>query len=725
MDRFNLTKRTRRKEVEETMNTKVLKKNNSIADWEPRKIVKALMAASGRETKNPITESEIDQVVGRVEVRITTLDVEYIATDDLHSIVMQELADVNHEVYLQYKGYREFKKQHAKAFSVTNEAARKIIGMGDDENANKDSELNSTKATLIGESATGQLVREFEMPRQFLNAHDEGWIYIHDLNNRLIPQFNCCLFKYQDVLKNIVLNGVEYEEINQIRTAFTVLGDIILQASAQQYGGFSLPEVDKHLAPYAEYTYRSKKAEFLEEGIEYELARAMAMKRTIREIRKSYLAIETKLNTINSSLGQTPFVTISFGLSTDFWAKEITKVILETRMQGLGVKKITAIFPKLVFLHRNEVNGLPTSPNYDLKLLAVKCSETRLYPDWLSLDAGSLGEVYDRCQKAVTPMGCRAFLSPFNHPETGEEIYEGRCNVGAVTLNLPKMALASKGNVDYFMALVKKYSDLVFRIHEWTYDYVGKAKGSSNPLYYCEGGAWMSVGYDDNIAPILEAATASLGYVGIQETCYALFGSGIYENHDFALELVQTLRDACEAAKEKYHHLYALYSTPAESLVYKVQMMNRKEYGVIPFVTDKDYCTNSFHIPVWEELLAPEKIMMEEEFHKLATGGRITYNEYKYGTKHDVLLSMISFAMEKGLYYGVNIVSGTCNACGHHGDFDDECPMCHAHDTTCVTRNCGYLAYQTLRGGTRYNPGKRQEMTERVKHNKALSEPMV
>lgn len=698
------------------MFVQVLKKNGKLDEWQPKKIVKALMAASGRETKNPITEDQIQQVVNKVEYRLTIIGKDIIKTEDLHSMVMQELSDVNHEVYLQYKGYREYKKEQARAFRKTNEAAQKIIGYGDKENANKDSTLNSTKQTLIGEQSMQEMFKSFEVPKKYIKAHEEGWIYIHDLSSRMIPQINCCLFDMGKVLENVTLNGVEYEEIKSVLAAFSVMGDVTLSASAQQYGGFTIPQMDEVMSPYANKTYERLFIQY-KEDVDADTARKLAYKGTIRQIEQGYQGFETKLNTINSSLGQTPFVTITIGLGTDRWSREIAKVVLKTRMNGLGKQKITAIFPKIVFPHRKEINGNVDSPNYDIKKLAIECSQIRMYPDWLSLDEGFKSDTFERCGKAVLPLGCRAFLSAFNDPITNEEIYTGRSNIGAVTLNLPKIAIESNGSIDRFYELINHYTQLIFDFHEWTYAKVGKAKGSTNPLLFVHGGSWMSVGYDDPIKPILAGVTASLGYVGMEEMCQSLFGSGIYENHSFAIGLTKHLRKLCDEAKEKYNHLYALYSTPAESLVYKVQLMNREKYGIIPNVTDREYCTNSFHIPVWQNISAPEKIFMEKEFQQIATGGHITYNEYEYGTGLDVLESMIDYAMDSGLYYGVNIVSGTCNDCSEHGDFDEECPKCHSHNITSITRCCGYLSYQNLNGDTRYNEGKQKEVAERVKHS--------
>lgn len=716
------------------MTTIIVKKDGRETVWDENKIRKALMAASGRETENPITEEQIIQVSNAVEEKISLLDV--VSTKNLHELVMQSLYKVNHEVYLQYKGYREFRKSQYQAFEKTNDLAQKIIKDGDKENANKDSMLNSTKSNMIGEAAAGELFKHFEMKKEWLEAHEEGWIYIHDLSSRFVPQDNCRLFDMANLLDGgFWLNGIYYNEPKHIRTAFAVVGDVTLSSSSQQFGGYSISEIDKVLEKYAEKTYDSIYAEKTKDipGIlnlinikdldEYEYlfkimkekAKETAEKETIRQIEQGYQGFETKLNTINSALGQTPFVTISFGLATGYWAKKIVEIILNTRIEGLGQTKQTAIFPKLSFLHRNEINGTPDSPNYDLKLLAIECSRERLYPDWLSLDSGNLADIYNRTGKAVTGMGCRSYLSEFVNPQTGEEVYVGRSNIGVITLGLIKMAIESKKDISKFYSLMEKYSKMAFEIHEWTYARLGKAKGSVNPLTFCEGGSWMSVGYDEPIAPILEGSTASLGYLGLEEVCHSLFGSGIYENHLAGLKIVKYLSDLCEEEKAKTGHLYSVYGTPAEGLVHKTQLKNRGQYGLIKNVTDKDYCTNSFHIPVWENISVPHKINMEEEFHSISTGGRISYSEFPYAVDSNVLRQAIDYAMSKGLYYGVNVVASTCNECHHRGDFT-ECPLCESENITSVVRCCGYLSYVVIKGDTRFNEGKQEEIKDRVKH---------
>lgn len=460
---------------------------------------------------------------------------------------------------------------------------------------------------------------------------------------------------------------------------------------------FTIPEIDTVLAKYAELSYSSnllfcKKytQDFLEDTSEAmdEAVKEMALKMTMREIEQGIQGFETKLNTVSNSLGQIPFVTVTFGLDTSYWGRQISLSFLKVREKGMGKKRTTAIFPKLVFLHRFEINGSPESPNYDIKKSAIECSRTRLYPDYLSLDGGHLKEVFDRSGKAVSNMGCRAFLSPYY--KDGEEIYIGRSNIGAVSLNLPKLALEAKKDknpVKKLKELISKYSELAFEIHEDYYKKISGMKGSTNPLYFCEGGAWTSVGYDEPVAKIYEASTASLGYIGINEMLNALEVET--ERFEIATEIVSYLKEMTEKATNKYNHLYALYSTPAESLCYRFQKINQKDYGTIKGVTDREYMTNSFHIPVWEDISVPEKMQYEAPFHQIATGGKISYNEFVYGVDSEVLEQAINAAMIMGLYYGVNVVSTTCEDCSNSGDFRECCPTCSSTNLTEITRCCG------------------------------------
>lgn len=705
----------------------VMKKDGHIEVFDTKKIQEAILASARKILSN---EEEYDMqqkaliIANEVARFLNSTENEnaVIMTSKIHNVVLEILSKEWEVVGASYGMYRNYRKQMAKTFLKSYEESETVLHDGDKENANKDSDLNSTKQALIANNNMRGYMETFEMDKDWIEAHKQGWIHIHDLAERYLRQQNCCLFNMAGLLDGgFQLNGTVYAEPKHFDSAINVVGDVTLFASAQQYGGFTIPEIDTVLAKYAEKSYQSnlkfildKFGDIANEDIMETLEQA-AYDMTVRELEQGFQGFETKLNTISNSLGQIPFVTITFGLDTTQWGREISKAILNVRIKGIGENKSTAVFPKLSFLHRKEINGSPESPNYDIKQLGIQCSRLRLYPDWLSLDSGNLAEVYERSNQVVSGMGCRAYLSPF-WDEQGNEIYTGRSNIGAVTLNLPKIGLESKGDWNKFFDLIDKYSDIVFAIHEDYYTKISKTKGSSNPLYFCEGGAWTKVGYDEEVGKIYEASTASLGYIGIYETLKAM-DVPKEEYLKYGTKIVAYLKKLTEKATINYNHLYALYSTPAESLCYRFQKINRKDYGVIEDVTDREYITNSFHVPVWEDVSVPEKIAFEAPFHKLATGGRISYNEFVYGVDNSVLEQAINFAMENGMYYGVNVVAGTCNQCGYSGDFHDNCPKCGTHDITVVTRVCGYLSFDQIHGDSRYNPGKQKEVKERVKHN--------
>ena len=684
----------------------VMKKDGHIEVFDTKKIQEAILASARKILSN---EEEYDMqqkaliIANEVARFLNSTEDEnaVIMTSKIHNVVLEILSKEWEVVGASYGMYRNYRKQMAKTFLKSYEESETVLHDGDKENANKDSDLNSTKQALIANNNMRGYMETFEMDKDWIEAHKQGWIHIHDLAERYLRQQNCCLFNMAGLLDGgFQLNGTVYAEPKHFDSAINVVGDVTLFASAQQYGGFTIPEIDTVLAKYAEKSYQSnlkfildKFGDIANKDIMETLEQA-AYDMTVRELEQGFQGFETKLNTISNSLGQIPFVTITFGLDTTQWGREISKAILNVRIKGIGENKSTAVFPKLSFLHRKEINGSPESPNYDIKQLGIQCSRLRLYPDWLSLDSGNLAEVYERSNQVVSGMGCRAYLSPF-WDEQGNEIYTGRSNIGAVTLNLPKIGLEAKGDWNKFFDLVDKYSDIIFAIHEDYYTKISKTKGSSNPLYFCEGGAWTKVGYDEEVGKIYEASTASLGYIGIYETLKAMnVPKEEYLKH--GTKIVAYLKKLTEKATINYNHLYALYSTPAESLCYRFQKINRKDYGVIEDVTDREYITNSFHVPVWEDVSVPEKIAFEAPFHKLATGGRISYNEFVYGVDNSVLEQAINFAMEKGMYYGVNVVAGTCNQCGYSGDFHDNCPKCGTHDITVVTRVCGLTIKSSL-----------------------------
>lgn len=696
----------------------VTKRNNEVEEWSGEKIRRGLLKASKR-SLNKLSDESVDKVVECVYAQLCEKNI--ITSDDVYAQVTHALESLNKDVLQEYLSFNKYKDTYAESFDRVREFSENMLQSGDKENANKDTALNSTKQSVISEATMKELMRTFELEPEWVSAHDEGWIHIHDLGSKFLNGINCCLFDMGNLLRGgFEINGLVYREPKGVQTALNVMGDVTLSASGNQFGGFTIPEVDTVLKPYAEKSYKKWVAYYSDElGETNDIVEKLAKNRTMREIEKGYIGFETKINTISNSLGQTPFTTITFGMDTDYWAREITKIILKVRHEGIDKDGTTVVFPKLVFLSRKEVNRTEGSPNYELYLQAIETSKRRMYPDYLSLDGedNNLAEIYEESGKIVSPMGCRAYLGKFYHPETGEMVITGRNNIGAVSLNIPKIAIESKKNKEEFFKLIDKYSQMAWDIHDWSFEKIARSKGSTNPLLFCEGASWMSVGYDEEIRPIVRASTASLGYVGLNEAAEYFYGKSLTHNQDFGIEVVKYLKEKwVDGQSGKYEFIPALYSTPAESLVYRFQKMNREHYGEIPNVTDREYMTNSYHVHVAEDISSIEKIHTESPYHKYATGGRITFAEYPYGIDSRVLKDCTDYAMDLGLYNGVNIVSSSCPGCAHHGDFLDACPKCGNLDITTVTRACGYLSFSKIKGDTRYNIGKQAEIRERVKH---------
>lgn len=709
----------------------IAKKDGSFEKFNEKKIRLAVNKSASR-TDSDFTEEKMKEVIRRVEDAVMwkweDLGLKTTKVSDLHQFVEVALSHVDNAVYMSYKSYRDYKKSQLESFQKSARFSEKVVYDGDKENANKDSSINSTKQALIAESYMKELMINFETKKDWIKAHEEGFIHIHDLGSRYLNQINCCLFDMGNVLNGgFEMNGVKYSEPTNVRSAWNVIGDVTLNASSQQYGGFTIGEIDSILSKYAKKTF-DKYFERFSKQMRPIPAKIMAKEMTLDDIAQGYQGFEHKLNTVSNALGQTPFVTITFGADVTMWGREISKAILSERTKGMGEDKVTAVFPKLVFMYRDDLNGNEDSPNHDLFLKSVECSRTRLYPDYLSYENPEnnlLAEINQETGKFLVPMGCRAFLSRAENPVTKEEVYTGRNNIGAVTLNIPKLA---KHSVDcypdnmtlakeFLMTGIKHFSKMTWAIHLHTYEKIGKMKGSTNPLMFCEGGAWMKVGYNESIAPILELSTASLGYVGLEEASNLFKNQyGITDTELIKHEIVDMLESEVEIAKEDHGKLFALYATPAESLVYRFQNINREEFGVIEGFTDKDYMTNSFHVHVSKEINAIDKITTEAPYHGQSKGGRITYTEFPYAVDTNVLIGSIKYAMSKGLYYGVNVVSSSCCDCGHKGDFE-VCPECNSDNVTVVVRVCGYLTFKQSKGDTRLNKGKLSETHERVKHS--------
>ena len=711
---------------------KVVKKSGLVEPFDFNKIFEAI-SKSAHQIGHTITDSQFD-FIKREITRLSQNYTDILSSENVHQMVMESLYTILPDVHKIYLNYHNARKEQARLFHDMLDESETIKYGSFNENANKDSQVITTKSALITEIAMKKFMRTTLNP-EWIQAHDEGWIYIHDLADLYKDTFNCDLFDLETLMTNkehedgvyaFKINNKVTHQPKHVSSAFDIMSSVTIAASGNQFGGFTINAVDKILAPYAELSYQY----YLQEALDYDIPNGekYATDKTLKEIRQGVQSYTYELAQTQNALGQTPFTTISFGMDTSKWGREITKAILLDRMQPENKD----VFPKLVFMYRKEINGNPDSPNYDLFQLSLECSSKKLYPDYLSFDYEGDGEhyrrdVYERSGKTIAPMGCRAHLSPFIDPDSGQDVVNGRFNIGAVSLNPVKIALESivdgQFNQTIFNEHVEHYANMIFDILNWRYERVGQLKGASNPLFWTEGGAWKRIGMNQRVneSNLLDGATASIGYCGLYEMVNAMYGENwkhvpneVRKQHqiDF-LEHINAIR---ESRKERDNHPYALYSTPAESLVFTWEKLLTKQYGIIEGVTDRDYLTNSFHVPVWEHISAIEKIDYEKDFHTIAKGGHISYAEFNYGVSSSSLEAIVKYAMRNGLYFGVNVISATCEKCGHQGDFLMACDSCGSEDIVVIQRICGYLSPAKRSGVIGINSGKWSEIQERVKH---------
>lgn len=692
---------------------KVIKKDLSKQEFSTDKIVKALEQTNAR-LENKATVGELEEIALIVKQQLIAQLVKEIHVKQIHETVLRVLEQKNIQLYREYKNYRDYKTKYSKVLTNLFRDTSRIIWGEDKENANKDSTLISTKKILLADALGELLAKEFELPPIFRKAMEDGHVYKHDLRDEIMGSINCCLFDVGHLLENgFELNGVQYRTPTGITSAGHILSDIVLSASSQQFGGFTIPEIDSILAPYAEKTYQKEKEHYRSLGRpDY---RELAEERTNKKLYQVIEAIEHRLNTINNALAQTPFVTFTFGMDTSRWGRQVSKAILENRLKGLGKQHITAIFPKLVFLHHQETNGLPHTQNYDIKQLAVKCSSKRNYPDWLSLDEGYVADMYREHGEIVSPMGCRAYLSPW-YNEHNEVVFTGRANCGAISLNIPRFAIESKGDNKKFWDILEHYFWISIDEHLRKFEKLKKVKASTNPLFFVEGGCHMQLDPEDTIEEAIRTFTWSIGYIGLEEATYFMRGKHLHEDSEFANEVLAKLNHLINLAKQKYGLLFALYATPAEGLCYRWATQDQEEFGTIAGVTDKSYYTNSFHVDVRAHISFDRKQEIEAELFHQSNGGHISYNEFPRTDNLKAFEQAINLAMMNGLYYGINMELDMCMDCGYEGEISGDCPNCGGNRVFRINRVCGYLGYHTINGDTRYNNGKLEEVENRVDH---------
>ena len=694
----------------------IIKKDGTKEQYNVQKVINAVKKSATRMLIS-FSDEELKRICDFVNKKVSDMNKSEISIWEIHNIVESALESINPTVAQSYRNYRNYKTDFVAMLDKVYQESQKIMYIGDKENSNSDSALVSTKRSLIFNQLNKELYKKFFLTVEDLQAIREGYIYIHDMSARR-DTMNCCLFDVAEVLKGgFEMGNLWYNEPKTLDVAFDVIGDIVMAAASQQYGGFTVPEVDKILAPYAEKSYQKQYDRYICMGLSFENAREEALKDVKNDFEQGFQGWEYKFNTVASSRGDYPFITMTIGLGTSEFEKMASMTMLQIHAKGQGQKenKKPVLFPKIVFLYDEELHG-EGGVSHDLFEAGVECSRKTMYPDWLSLTGdGYVASMYKKYKRVVSPMGCRAFLSPWFErggmtpaDDDDKPIFVGRFNIGAVSLHLPMILAKARQESKDFYEVLDYYMEMIRKIHIRTYEYLGEMRASINPLAYCEGGFYGGhLKPHEKIKPLLKAATASFGITALNELQELYNGKSLVEDGEFAVEVMEYINKKIAQYKEEDGNLYAIYGTPAESLCGLQVQQFRKKYGIKEKVSDRGYVSNSFHCHVTEDISPIQKQDLENRFWDLFNGGKIQYVK-------EAIKTLLKRAMDKGFYEGVNLSLAYCDNCGHQELAMDVCPKCGSRNLTKIDRMNGYLSYSRVNGDTRLNEAKMEEIADRV-----------
>ena len=665
---------------------KVIKKDGSLEAFNVQKVINAVGKSAYR-ALTKFTDEEKRRICQIVVDKVDELGDDEIPIPVMHNIVESALEATRPLVAKSYRDYRNYKQDFVRMMDDVYKKSQSIMYIGDKENA---------KRSLIFNHFNKELYQKFFMTTEEIQACRDGYIYVHDMSARR-DTMNCCQFDVKSVLTGgFEMGNIWYNEPKTLDVAFDVIGDIVLSAASQQYGGFTVPEVDKILEPYAEKSYAKDVEKYVNLGVPQDKAEEQAVKDVEKE---------------------------TAGLGTGRFAKMASIKLLNVRREGQGKRdhKKPVLFPKIVFLYDENLHG-EGGPLEDVFEAGIECSAKTMYPDWLSLTGkGYIASMYKRYGKVISPMGCRAFLSPWYerggmHPADDNDVpvFVGRFNIGAVSLHLPMiLAKARKESKDFYEVL-DYYLNLIRQLHIRTYAYLGEMRASTNPLAYCEGGFLGGhLQLHDKIKPILKTATASFGITAFNELQELYNGKSLVEDGQFALEVLEHINQKVAEFKEEDGNLYAIYGTPAENLCGLQVKQFRAKYGIVEGVSDREYVSNSFHCHVTEDITPIEKQDKEYRFWELSNGGKIQYVKYPISYNTEAIKTLVRRAMDMGFYEGVNLSLAYCDDCGHQELEMDVCPKCGSRNLTKIDRMNGYLAYSRVHGDTRLSDAKMAEIAER------------
>ena len=709
---------------------KVVKRDGRLVTFDDQKIYDALIKAEQKihDQVTPLTHQKVQSIVADVNREIAERFTNNVKIYEIQNIVEHTLLSNNEyalaEEYIHYRTQRDFERSKATDINVS---IGKLINKDQtvvNENANKDSDVFNTQRDLTA-GIVGKSIGLKMLPSHVANARQKGDIHYHDLDyHPYTPMTNCCLIDFKGMLNNgFKIGNADVESPKSIQTATAQISQIIANVASSQYGGCSADRIDELLAPFAERNYEKHLAD-AQEWIEgEERQKAFAQKKTKKDIFDAMQSLEYEINTLFTSNGQTPFTSLGFGLGTNWFEREIQRAILQIRINGLGIEKRTAIFPKLIFTIKRGVNAQPTDPNYDIKQLALECATKRMYPDVLNYD-----KIVELTGSFKVPMGCRSFLQGWKD-EQGEEVNVGRMNLGVVTLNLPRIALEAQGSQEKFWQILNERLAIVKDALVYRVERVKEAKPANAPILYMYGAFGKRLATQDAVDELFKnkRATVSLGYIGLYEVASAFYGGAWEDNQEaknFTLDILKELKKNADNWGNEYGYHFSVYSTPSESLTDRFCRLDTEKFGIVENITDKEYYTNSFHYDVRKNPTPFEKLDFEKDYPKYCSGGFIHYCEYPMLQQNPKALEAVwDYAYDKVGYLGTNTPIDHCYACGFEGDFHPtergfECPECGNHDPkTCdvVKRTCGYLGNPQARPMVH---GRHKEISSRVKHLK-------
>ena len=706
---------------------KVIKRDGHTVTYDRSKIITAIKKANAEvEPGEKVTDEKIEEIVQGIESKNRPR----MLVEDIQDIIEQKLmADGKFVLAKTYIIYRYTRELVRKANTTDDSILSLIKNRNKDvmeENSNKNATVASTQRDLIAGEVSKDLTRRVLLPEKISKAHDEGVLHFHDADYFLQPIFNCCLINIGDMLDNgTVMNGKLIESPKSFQVACTVMTQIISSVASSQYGGQS-GDI-RHLGKYLRKSYNKYKNKLVEEfgdKIDDAILEQMAQDRLQDELRSGVQTIQYQINTLMTTNGQSPFVTLFLNLDpNDEYIEEnaiIVEEILRQRLEGIKNEKgvyVTPAFPKLIYV-LDEHNCLKGGKYDYITKLAVKCSAKRLYPDYIS--AKKMRENYEG--NVFSCMGCRSFLSPWKD-ENGNYKWEGRFNQGVVSLNLPQIGILAKGNEEKFWSMLDERLDLCYEALMCRHNALLGVTSDVSPVHW-QYGAIARLKKGEKIDPLLKDgySTISLGYIGLYEVTKLMTGKSHTEpeGEEFALRVMNRLRKACDTWKEETGLGFGLYGTPAESLCYRFARIDQERFGTIEDVTDKGYYTNSYHVDVREKIDAFSKFRFESQFQTISSGGAISYVEIP-NMRHNLeaLEEIVRFIYDNIQYAEFNTKSDYCHVCDYDGEIminDDnewECPQCgnKDHSKMNVTRRtCGYL------GENFWNVGKTKEIKARVLH---------